>query len=486
MAVFHLKYRPKKIDELDVESAAKTLKKVLKEKDRPQSFLFTGPKGAGKTSAARIVAQAVNCLDPDGIEPCGKCKNCLEIGNGRSMDILEIDAASNRGIDEVRELKDKVFLLPTNLKMKVFIIDEVHMMTKEAFNALLKLIEEPPKHTMFILCTTDPEKIPETVVSRLFRVDFAKGKREELNRALQKIVKGEKIKISDEAVEMILAASDGSFRNLHRMFNEIVMNLGKEIEAAEVNKYFSQREGNYTAEELEKDLEKGEAKTILRKLEEMAKIGGDFKNFREKLILYFQNKLLVNFGVGEGQSKMGVEALKKWLGLLIAAGRQEKEVEIGQLPLELAVVEFLGESKLPPVSKKNEEVKITMAGVCDLGRIEKEWGRVLSAVKPFNHSVEAFLRAVRPKKIEGKQLLVEVFYPFHKERLEENKNRAIVEKGLLQVFGTEIAFGCVLSKDKKEPLVIKNDTPIEKVSEELAKEEKKEKDLYEVTKEIFG
>ena len=174
MSVFHLKYRPAKISELDLVEVANTLRNFLRSNDIPQSFLFSGPKGSGKTSAARILARAINCEDRKDGEPCNQCENCQEILKGGSIDILEMDAASNRGIEDVRNLKDKAYLSPSKLKFKVFIIDEVHMMTKEAFNALLKLIEEPPKHTIFILCTTDVSKIPDTVMSRLVIVDFRK------------------------------------------------------------------------------------------------------------------------------------------------------------------------------------------------------------------------------------------------------------------------------------------------------------------------
>ena len=142
MPVFHLKYRPKTLSELDLSDVADKLRNLIEAKDMPQSFLFSGPKGAGKTSAARILAKIINCEDKKDGEACGKCDNCKEIEANRAIDIIEMDAASNRGIEDVRSLKDKSYLSPTKLKYKVFIIDEVHMLTKEAFNALLKLIEE--------------------------------------------------------------------------------------------------------------------------------------------------------------------------------------------------------------------------------------------------------------------------------------------------------------------------------------------------------
>jgi len=522
MSVFHLKYRPLKIADLDLPDVSDILTKILKGDDIPQSFLFSGPKGAGKTSAARILARAVNCLDPNGVEPCGKCDNCLEILNNSSLDIIEIDAASNRGIDDVRALKDKAYLMPSKLKRKVFIIDEVHMMTKDAFNALLKLIEEPPKHTIFILCTTDPEKIPDTVLSRLIRVDFRKGNKNELLSSINKIIEGEKIEIDKKALDLILEKSDGSFRNLQRTFNEMYLSLGKKINFLEAENFYVNKGGDYSGEEMENDLFNGDVKLILGKLELLADKGIDFGNFRQKLMAYFQKKILAYFGVGSDlkKSKLSLVELDLWLTLLIKAAKQEKDVDIDQLPLELAVVEFCekkensNNKKEEPKEKKTVETKIVIAEVenkevekelltvevenieneelivvqgasdVELEKIEKEWGNVLLAVKPYNHSVEAFLRAARPKSFKSNLLVLEVFYPFHKDRLEEAKNRKIVEKGLTHVFGVDLAFECVLGKSKREPLVIKNDTPVENISEQLAEEGKK--DLYDVAKEIFG
>ena len=507
MSVFHLKYRPQSFSDLDLTEVSKSLKSILSGNEVPQSFLFSGPKGAGKTSAARILARAVNCTNLIDGEPCGKCDNCREISKGSSIDVIEIDAASNRGIEDIRSLKDKAYLLPSKLAKKVFIIDEVHMLTKEAFNALLKLIEEPPVHTIFVLCTTDEEKIPETVLSRLIRVSFHKGSKEELKKSLKRVIEGEKAEVEAEALEMLVDKSDGSFRNLQKTFNEIFLNYGKKITAKEVEDFFEKRTGDYTAEEIESDLAAGEVKTILSRIEKMADLGVDFKAYRESLVAYFQGKLLSIFGVGENKdSKLTVEDLEKWLGLLITAGKQEKDVSIDQLPIELAVVEMLrsgktgtGEVRLPPEKKTvitNEPVKaealpkvkeVLKEIDLQVEAVEKEWSNVLTAVKPYNHSVEAFLRAARPTKIRGDRVVLEVFYPFHKDKLEEPKNRQIVEKGLNKVFGMEVSFECVLSKGKEKPLVVQNDTPVEEVSEKLSENNSGESgDIYDVAKQIFG
>jgi len=526
MSVFHLKYRPTKFLDLDLADVAETLRKILQAKDIPQSFLFSGPKGAGKTSAARILAKAVNCSDLKNGEPCGECENCKEIEKGNSLDIIEIDAASNRGIDDIRSLKDKAYLLPSKFSKKVFIIDEVHMLTKDAFNALLKLIEEPPKHTIFILCTTDSEKIPETVLSRLIKIDFRKGEKKELLNSLKKIIKGEKIEIDEETINFVLEKSDGSFRNLQRTFNEIYLQLGNKLGFSEVKDFFGNKSGGYNEADFEIDLVESNTKLILEKLEKMANDGVDFSLFLQSLISFFQKKLLNFFGVSVEnnesvkQTGLTLNETEFLINLLIKAAKQEKDVEIEQLPLELAVIDFVSQKK-PSVprerdtsldraadnEKKDEEIKMEEPVIAEvvvdeeeillvvdnsnvnlgLDQIEEKWGNLLMAIKPFNHSVEAFLRAARPSSIKGKNLTLEVFYPFHKERLEEIKNRKIVEEGLTKVFGKDLCFDCVLGKSKKEALVIKNDTPVESISEELTpKNGDKNKDIYDVAKEIFG
>jgi len=499
MSVFHLKYRPSKISELDLVDVVEKLKGFLEAKDIPQSFLFSGPKGAGKTSAARILARAINCGDRKDGEPCDKCDSCKEILEGRAMDIIEMDAASNRGIEDVRSLKEKAYLMPSKLKYKVFIIDEVHMLTRDAFNALLKLIEEPPKHTIFILCTTDAEKIPDTVMSRLVRVDFRRGGKKELRNSLQKIISGEKIDIDEETIDFILDRSDGSFRNLQKHFNEMFLVFGKKIGLDEARNFYLAKSGGYNEIDFEKDLGEKNVKKILEKLEKMASDGVDFSSFREKLLEYFLSKILLNFDVGEGEkSVFSLTELEKIVDLLIRAAKQEKEVEIDQLPLELVVIDFIGEEGKKKVLRQAQDVKevkeevkceepvtVDVTGI-NLEKIEQSWGNILLAIKPFNHSVEAFLRAARPIDFKGRKLTLEVFYPFHKDRLEEPKNRKLVEEGLLKVLGVELVFDCVLGKSKKEPLVIKNDTPVENISEQLVENKKETQDLYDVAKDIFG
>ena len=504
MPVFHLKYRPQKVSDLDLPEVSDKINSIISSETDFQSLLFAGPKGSGKTSAARIIAKAVNCQKVKNGEACGKCENCLEIEKGNSLDIIEIDAASNRGIDDIRGLKENAYLSPIRLKKKIFIIDEAHMLTKEAFNALLKIIEEPPKNTLFILCTTDVQKIPETVLSRLLKVNFRKGKEEDLERSLAKVIKGEKIEISDEAKKEIILNSDGSFRNLQKTFNEIILQFGDKIGKEEVEKYFMASRGEYGGEELEKDLKEGKLKIIVEKLEKMAEKGVDFGELRLKWLSYFHQKMLFNLEDRE---------LGKWIEILIRSGEMEKIAIIEQLPLELAVIEMV-ETKsrvimspkvdTNPVKKVETKSRVIMSPNVDtnpievetpevnikevkieMAEVEEKWGEILGAVKPYNHSVEAFLRAARPKKIKDGKLLIEVFYKFHKEKLEEEKNRRIVEMGLLKVFGGVVRFDCILAEaDSRRimPMVIVN----KGVDDGRDRPVPSESEIYDVAKNIFG
>ncbi len=475
MSVYHLKYRPQLFSELDLDYLATKLKKILAAKETPQSFLLSGPKGAGKTSVARIIARAINCLDLKDGEPCGKCGNCTMVLKNADLDVIEIDAASNRGIDDIRNLKESTYLMPSKLKKKVFIVDEVHMLTKEAFNALLKVIEEPPEHVVFILCTTDEKKIPDTILSRLVKIEFRKGTKKELIMSMERIIKGEKLEIEKEALEVLASKSDGSFRNLQKTLNEVVMEYGKKVSRENVIEYLIGKFGDYSGEEVESDLNNRNLNEILNKLEVLSTKGVDFVNLRETWLNYFHKKLL---------EKPEVD-LVKWVNLLIGASKIEKEISIEQLPLELAVIDFLKdkEIKTPIVVETKETTVIVekdeiIVGDVSMEAIEEKWALILAEIKPLNHSVEAFLRATKPKKMKGKALVLEVFYPFHKDKLEESKNREVMENCLSKIMGKQLCVEYVLAKDRHKPLEIKNDTPVETVVEKA--------DIYDIAKDIFG
>ncbi len=223
METLYLKYRPKNFSEIVGQPHVKRLfKNALSKGMMSHSYLFAGPRGTGKTSTARILAKALNCENPTaGYEPCNKCPSCISIDSGKSLDVVEMDAASNRGIDEIRAIRDRVGYLPASSKYKVYIIDEVHMLTKEAFNALLKTLEEPPKHTFFILATTEMQKVPETVLSRCQIVEFHRISTDVIEKRLKEICENEGIKFEDDALKHIAKRSAGGMRDAIGLLEEI-------------------------------------------------------------------------------------------------------------------------------------------------------------------------------------------------------------------------------------------------------------------------
>ncbi|MFH1375774.1 MAG: DNA polymerase III subunit gamma/tau [Patescibacteria group bacterium] len=219
---FYRKYRPQKLAEIVGQDHVKqTFRNALKNKGLTHAYLFAGTRGTGKTSLARIIARSLNCLNPDEDgEPCNECEICVDALNGRLVDLIEIDAASNRGIDEIRELKEKIQFTPSRARVKVYVIDEAHMLTKEAFNALLKTLEEPPGHAYFILATTEPHKVPETVLSRTQRFDFHRIENAKITKHLAEIAEKEGIKAEPEALELIAKQSAGGMRDAVGMLEQ--------------------------------------------------------------------------------------------------------------------------------------------------------------------------------------------------------------------------------------------------------------------------
>ena len=208
------KWRPRTFDEVvGQRHISIPLKRAIEQDRLAHAYLFSGPRGTGKTSMAKILAKAVNCLHPEGVNPCNTCQNCKEITAGSSMDVYEIDAASNRGIEEIRALKESVRTLPSTCRKKVYIIDEVHMLTKEAFNALLKTLEEPPSYVLFILATTEPEKIPLTILSRCQRYEFHRISVEDIKKHLLHIAKVSQLPLTEDAADLIAVRADGGLRD---------------------------------------------------------------------------------------------------------------------------------------------------------------------------------------------------------------------------------------------------------------------------------
>ncbi|MBI2017655.1 DNA polymerase III subunit gamma/tau [Candidatus Daviesbacteria bacterium] len=506
---FYLKYRPQTLDQLVGQEAIKKLlfSSFLANK-LSHAYLFVGPRGTGKTSTARILAKMVNCelvqsselvvgsknnnstnykLQTNNI-PCNKCQTCMSITDGSNLDLIEIDAASNRGIDDIRALREKIKLAPTQASKKVYIIDEVHMLTTEAFNALLKTLEEPPSHTLFILATTDVQKVPQTILSRVQRLDFKPATTEQLIEALSKVVKEEKLEINKEALEFLAKKAEGSFRDGIKFLDQVSSVEGKKtVEVlAEIFKS-GQTEDLFL---LLDNLSKKDMKAALISLDKIFAKGIDAKIFTSSLMDVLRNIVFIKNGLGESLVKpqyaeenySKLESLSKdfnnadlikILDLLQTSLEKLKFTSIQSLPLELVMVEVCqlsglssqlsGESQSvasESVSETNKQTtekpetenreqktdnnQFNISTSSDILKLKEKWNFVLETIRPYNFSLEALLRSINISECTDTTVVIEVPYSFHQRILEAPKNREILESILSDILARQIKVATIL------------------------------------------
>lgn len=374
MLVLYRKYRPKNFaDILGQDIISETLKNAGRLDRLAHAYLFYGSKGSGKTTTARILAKLANCQKRQTDEkfknlgePCNECSACIEIDNGRALDVIEIDAASNRGIDEIRNLKENIRVSPAVLTRKVYIIDEAHQLTKDAFNALLKTLEEPPSHAMMILVTTELEKMPATIVSRTQKFHFKKLSLDTISEKLKSIAKAEKINISDDAIELIAVAGGGSFRDAESLLDQIsslkrqVIDDKKNgiIETNDVEKII----GNVAFKRISEMAElllNGDLENSLKFLSEINESGFNLIQFNKDLIHYLRKVLALKFSpeleqafdremtdqelkaVKKHAKEVDSEKIIKLIKLLIEAHTEMRYSPFVIVPFEIAIIESL-------------------------------------------------------------------------------------------------------------------------------------------------
>lgn len=498
--MYYIKYRPQTFSQIQKPNqVADALLRQLKTGKTVHAYLFAGPRGVGKTTMARLLAKGLTCpnLSEDG-DVCGQCEFCLGVQNGSLVDLVEIDAASNRGIDDIRDLREKVKLLPARAKKKVYIVDEVHMLTNEAFNALLKTLEEPPKHVVFVLCTTEPHKVPETIKSRCQVFKFARPPKSQIVERLRHIAQAESVleKVAEEEFERVAIMAGGAFRDAETLLQQI-------IESGHSASHGDSLPAEYA--QFISWLWDGRVKQALTLVNEKYDGGADMAVWTDGLLRYLRDVLYLVMGFTNDffslseedlldRKKLALQISRDWLVLAIEQFNQAqndlKLYSVPQLALELAIAKLARPSDPKnasagsgcfssdsngdsgSVAGNDPEPKSAGAGskdgktygqgqeecaaskclesATDLSRIEASWSEVVARVSKINNSVGALIKAGRPTGVEGSEILLEVSYKFHKERLESAGNRKLVEKVLAEFFGSNISFKCLVCQKDVE------------------------------------
>jgi DNA polymerase-3 subunit gamma/tau len=509
--VLYRQYRPQKFEQvLGQEAARTTLQNAVKAGKVAHAYLFTGPRGVGKTSLARILAKAVNCLKPEAGEPCDECANCQAIREGHFLDLIEIDAASHTGVDNIREIIEHVKFSPSSGKFKVIVIDEVHMLSKGAFNALLKTLEEPPQHAVFVLATTEIGKVPATIISRTQRFEFKKLTTADIISQLKLVAADQKLTVSDEVLRLVAQAAEGGMRDALSLFDQLLSFTGGRVTLEQAEEVLG-----LTPFSLNQDffglLAGKDAAGAIGFLKQLANNGRDILQFAHSFLVYLD--LVLGFSLRNSRleetgllaedfeilkkhaSELAQSELARLLELFLTATQKVRYSPIPELPLELAVVEFIqsaGQSPKPnasdggvksgsqsekPVEQKTVPPAATkkfasLAKADMMGEVSKNWNNFLARLRDYNHSLISSLKLATLVRCDGEVLCVAFPYRFHKDAVEQIKNKIVVEKVLSEIYGRPLRLECKMLHEVDEPTA--------------APEKKESSGLLEEAMKVFG
>lgn len=477
MAWYRL-YRPRKVQDLNISSVREALLRMMEDGKIPQSLLFAGPKGTGKTSASRILGAMLNDLANADlvdylffhkkapkklsfVEPDDESDFAKRVYAGHSFVVQELDAASNRRIDDVRLLKERINLPPSEGKITVYILDEVHMLTNEAFNALLKILEEPPAHVVFILATTEIHKLPATIVSRCSVINFRKANHEELKMALKRVLTAEKIKFNDGDLDKIVLRADGSFRDGVKIL-EMACSSGK-LDLDLIKDLLATDNESYIKKLLDLVMAKDET-SLLKVFEELRENNYNQKDFYKDLFEFLHQDLLINLAVKTGTAIHPLKIDQFFLKEILSTDLNQ-ETPIPFLVLELKFLEIIERSKKTIISPPKEKIiteptisqdskkKILepepVKAKIELPNLDTKdfWQNFIKAFGNENFSLITLLKSCKLESLNEGIAKVFVYYSFHKEQLEQIKNKELLNKVAKELLGFDLAFDFVLQKE---------------------------------------